>query len=149
MSFQPLNPAFEQYVRNGFTQQKFMNLIGAELTAVQPGICEIQLPYQAGLTQQHGFFHGGVLATLADNAAGFAAYSLMSESQQPLSLEFKINFLSKAQGERLIAHAIVLKNGRTVKICRVDIFCLQEKVRTLCATALASIIGTVVIQKQE
>ncbi len=61
--------------------------------------CEILLPFQESLTQQHGFFHGGVIATLADNAGGFAAYSQMVEDEQPLSVEFKINLLAKAVGE--------------------------------------------------
>jgi len=85
-------------VQAGFDGQPFMRFLNAQLTSLGDGLVEITVPYRKELTQQHGLFHGGVIATLADNVAGFAAYSLMSPDEQPLSIEFKINLISKAEG---------------------------------------------------
>lgn len=131
----------EQRVKQGFNAQGFMHFIGATLQKVDSGYVEIMLPYKPELTQQHGLFHGGVVATLADNAAGFAAYSMMSPQEQPLSIEFKINLFSKAKGNTLIARAKVLKNGKTIKVCQSDLFCISEDGEYPCATALVSVIA--------
>lgn len=119
-----------------------MHHIGARLGKVEPGYVEIILPYKPELTQQHGYFHGGIVATLADNAGGFAGFSLMSEDEQPLSMEFKINLINKAEGDALIARAKVLKNGRRIKVCQVDIFCVKNDAEYQCAVALVSVIAT-------
>ncbi len=119
-----------------------MGHIGAQLTSITPGNCEIALDFKPYLTQQHGLFHGGVTATLADTASGFAAYSLMADDEQPLTVEFKINLLSKGQGDRLVARAKVVKNGRRIKVCQSEVFVLENDKETLCAIALVSIIAT-------
>ncbi len=129
-------------VRKSFEDQRFMGFIGARLGEVSEGRCEILLPFRHDLTQQHGFFHGGIVATLADNAGGFAGYTMMSDSEQPLSVEFKINLLSKAVGDGLVARARVLKNGRRIKVCQTDVYCHADGVETLCAVALVSVIAT-------
>ena len=79
---------------------------------------------------------------MADNAGGFAAYSLMAEDEQPLSVEFKINFLAKAVGEGLVARARVLKDGRRIKVSRAEVFCKTADEEILCAIALVSVIAT-------
>jgi uncharacterized protein (TIGR00369 family) len=139
-------------VRQGFAKQHFMAFLGARLLRVDAGLCEIEVPFRAELTQQHGFFHGGVVATLADNAGGFAGYSLMAEDQQPLSLEFKVNLCAKGIGDRLLARGRVLKNGRRVKVCQTDVFCCRGTEETLCATALVSVMavesGEVEVQEE-
>jgi uncharacterized protein (TIGR00369 family) len=112
-AFTPANPNFAARVRDSFARQRFMATIGAELTAVEPGRCEIRLPYREDLTQQHAFFHGGVIGTLADNAAGYAAFSLMPADASVLTVEYKLNLLAPGTGEAL----------------------------TLCATALETLIG--------
>lgn len=96
-----------------------MELIGAILEEVSPGTCRISVPYSEKITQQHGFFHGGVTATLADNAAGFAGYTMMSADEQLLSVEFKISLISPAEGSSLEARARVVKNGRRLKFAHV------------------------------
>ena len=133
---------YEERVRTGFHGQPFMGFLGAELSAVGVGSCEILLPFQESLTQQHGFFHGGVLATLADNAGGFAAYSQMAEDEQPLSVEFKINLLAKAVGECLVARGRVIQNGRRIKVSQADVFVQTDGVEERCATALVTVIAT-------
>ena len=125
--------------RVGFAKQPFMQTIGAHLESVGSGKCEIFLPFDARLTQQHGFFHGGVISTIAHNAAGFAAQSLMPEDCQPLSIEFKVSLLSVATGKPLIARAEVLKAGRKIFHIRSDVLIVEEGDEELIATALATI----------
>ena len=139
---QTTNPEIANKVSESFQNQKFMNYIGAKLTKVDPGFVEIELPFHQDLTQQHGFFHGGIVATLADNASGFAGFSTMKSDEQPLSVEFKINLMAKAQGELLIARGKVLKNGRRIKVCQSDVYCIQNGEEIHCAIALVSVYAT-------
>src|ERR1700741_220712 len=88
-------------VQESFDRQKFMNLINAKLFKIEPGFCEIHIPYDINITQQHGFFHAGIVGTMADNAAGYAAFSLMEKSSSILTVEFKLNLISPADGELL------------------------------------------------
>ena len=131
--------SISETVRMSFSKQPFMKTIGAQLASVGSGQCEIFLPFDAQLTQQHGFFHGGVISTIADNAAGFAAYSLMPEGCQPLSIEFKVSLLSVATAKPLIARAEVLKAGRKIFHVRSDVLIVEEDDEDLVATALATI----------
>src|SRR5258707_10473335 len=84
----PINPSFAEDVAVSFAQQPIMNLIGARLSLVKPGVVEITLPYRADLTQQHGYLHAGVVTTIADSACGYAAYTLMPATSEVLSVEF-------------------------------------------------------------
>jgi uncharacterized protein (TIGR00369 family) len=119
---QARNPSFTADVANNFAQQSVMNLIGARLAHVEPGIVEIELPFRADLTQQDGFLHAGVITTVADSAAGYAAYTLMPAGSRVLSIEFKVNLLRPALGELFIARAEVIKAGRTLTVVRADVF---------------------------
>ena len=118
----PLNPSFAEAVANSFAQQPIMNLIGARLARVEPGVVEIELPFRADLTQQDGFLHAGVITTVADSAAGYAAYTLMPAGSRVLSIEFKVNLLRPARGELFVARAEVIKAGRTLTVVRADVF---------------------------
>ena len=128
-------------MRAGFQQQPFMRLLRAAVDCRAPGVVAVAIRHRNELEQQHGFFHGGVTATLADNAAGFAAFSLMGDDSQPLSVEFKINFLAPAQGARLVGVGSVLRNGRTLKICRAEVTAVSDEESVHCATALATVIA--------
>jgi uncharacterized protein (TIGR00369 family) len=90
-------------VRESFARQGIMQTLGATLTRVASGACEIALPYRPELSQQHGFFHAGVVSTVADSAAGYAAYSLFPAGSSVLTVEFKVNLLAPADGEKLRA----------------------------------------------
>lgn len=118
-----------------------MQHIGASLVTVEPGYCEIHLPFRSELTQQHGFFHAGVISTLADNAGGYAALSLMPAQREVLSVEFKLNLLSPGQGKRLISRGRVVKAGRTLTVCQAEVFKVEQKSETLCATALLTMMA--------
>ncbi len=115
-----------------------MKKLGVELTALGHGSCELSVPFDVTLTQQHGFFHAGVAATLADNAAGYAGYSVMPEGSTVLTTEFKINLLAPARGEAMRACAEVIKPGRTLVIVRSDVYCRAGGKETHVATALVT-----------
>jgi uncharacterized protein (TIGR00369 family) len=101
--FEPRNPEFEALVRESFARQQVMALIGAEMTGVAPGAVEIALPTRADLTQQHGFIHAGIVTTIVDSACGYAALTLAPAGADVLTIEYKVNFMEPASGERLIA----------------------------------------------
>lgn len=100
MDYQVSNPLFAEDIKQSFARHSIMGLIGAELNLVEPGLVEITLPYRKDLTQQHGYLHAGIVTTIADSAAGYAAYSLMPVGSEVLSVEFKVNLLRPAKGRR-------------------------------------------------
>jgi uncharacterized protein (TIGR00369 family) len=114
---EPRDPAFEARVRASFAKQIFMATLGATLTRVEPGAVDIALASHERLTQQHGFLHAGVLATIADSACGYAALSLMAPGFAVLSVEFKINMLAPAAGAAFVATGRVIRAGRTLTVC--------------------------------
>ena len=118
-------------------RQGFMNLVGAEISALSRGRCTIAVERRPELLQQHGFFHGGVTAFLVDNATTIAAAT--SRGQPALTAEYKLNLLSPAAGEKLICRARVIKPGRQVAVVAADVFCLMDGLEKHTATALASI----------
>ena len=118
----PLNPLFAADVERSFARQPIMNLIGAALSLVEPGVVEITLPYRADLAQQDGYVHAGIVTTIADSAAGYAAYSLMPTGSAVLSVEFKVNLLRPAQGVTFVARGEVIKAGKTLTVARADVF---------------------------
>jgi uncharacterized protein (TIGR00369 family) len=133
MQFKILDPNFEKRVRDSFARQAAMTLIGATMTRVEPGCCAIELPVRDDLTQQHKFVHGGVVGMIADSAGGYAAFTLMPPDAGVLTVEFKVNMLAPARGERLIAVGSVLKPGRTLSIVRADVWALEAGRETLIA----------------
>jgi uncharacterized protein (TIGR00369 family) len=121
-AFKPADPHFAARVRDSFGRQPFMDLIGARITGLEPGFCEITVGHRRELTQQHGFVHGGVLASIADSAAGYAAFSLMPTEASILTVEYKLNILRPGQGEAMIARGRVVKPGRTLTVVQADVF---------------------------
>jgi uncharacterized protein (TIGR00369 family) len=129
-------------VRTAFAQQGFMQNLGGRLVELAPGRCAIEADFRADLTQHHGLFHAGVLATLADNACGFAAMSLLPPGGEVLSVEFKVSFLRPASGVTAVARGEVLKPGRTLSFCRADVFVRDPAgAETLAATMLATMMA--------
>jgi len=143
----PADPDFAARVRESFARQGFMALLGATITRVEPGLVEIEAPFRGDLTQQHGYFHAGVTSALADTAGGYAGYTLFPADSSVLTVEFKINLLAPAQGDRLSARGRVVKSGRTLTICALDVFALDGAGdagdganRTLCASGQQTLI---------
>ena len=120
MALIPANPDFEARVRESFARQRIMATLGAQIVRVAAGEVDLELPYRADLTQQHGFLHAGIVTTLLDSACGYAAFSLMPADSSVLSIEFKTNLLAPAEGELLLARARVVRAGRTITVseCR-------------------------------
>ncbi|HEU5437885.1 MAG TPA: PaaI family thioesterase [Ktedonobacterales bacterium] len=108
---------FAVRVRDSFGRQQAMSLLGAQMTKVQPGMTEIVLQFREALTQQHGFIHAGIITAIADSACGYAALSLMPPDVGVLTVEFKVNLLNPAAGERFVARGQVAKPGRTIMVC--------------------------------
>jgi uncharacterized protein (TIGR00369 family) len=133
--------AFEPRVRASFARQRVMETIGATLTRVEPGAVEIALPYRADLTQQHGFIHAGIVATILDSACGYAAFSLMPADVAVLTVEYKINLLRPAKGDRLVARARVVRAGKTLTVCTGDALAQTGGAESVVATMLATIMA--------
>lgn len=112
--FQPLFSGYAARVRDSFARQSMMATMGADLTTTGPGHLTIQMPFHPGFTQQHGFLHGGAVASVLDSACGYAALSLMDADSAVLTIEFKINFAAPARGHSFRFAADVIKSGRTV-----------------------------------
>jgi len=138
MPGEPKDPNFEARVRASFALQNVMQLIGARLSRVGPGIVEIELDSRGDLTQQNGYVHAGIVTTILDSACGYAAHTLMPANSGVLSVEFKVNLLAPAQGERIRARAEVKRPGRTLTVCTADAFAIEGDKETLCATMLAT-----------
>ncbi len=124
--FQPPDPHFAERVRASFQQQTVMAAIGASVHSVAAGAVEIELPYRADLCQQDGFLHAGIITTIVDSACGYAAYTLMPDGARVLSIEFKINFLAPAVGDRFIARGTVARAGRTVTVCTGEVVAVSQ-----------------------
>ncbi len=138
MTNQLRNPAFTGEIEQSFAKQTIMNLIGARLSRVEPGVVEINLPYRADLAQQHGYLHAGIVTTIADSACGYAAYSLMPPGSEVLSVEFKVNLLRPAKAEMFRATAEVIKSGKTLTVVRADVIGITGEQCELVATMLGT-----------
>lgn len=132
-ALQPADDAYAERTRASFARMPLMGLIGAELAVIQPGHVEIVLAYRPDLCQQHGFFHAGMTTTIADTAGGYAAYTLFRPDAAVLAVEFKINLMSPADGDRLRAVGRVLKPGRTLTVSEIDVLVRKDGVEKLCA----------------
>lgn len=131
--FQPRDPDYEARVRASFGLQQAMALIGAELALVEPGYVEIHLPHRPEVTQQHGYVHGGVVGMIADSAAGYAANTLTAADASVLTVEYKMNLVAPADGQRLVARGEVVRPGRTLIVTRADVYAIRDGQWTLCA----------------
>lgn len=134
-----LAPEKQDEVRASFARQGLMASLGAEITELAHGRCVIAVPFSSSVGQHNGFFHGGVIGAIADSAGGYATLSALPFGSEGLTLEYKINFLRPAAGERLIAEGTVLRAGRSVSVTRVDVIVEMNGTRTLCAAMQQSI----------
>ena len=117
--------------------QPFSVLIGAELHALSPGHCELQVPVIGQILQQNGFVHGGVVSYAADNALTYSGGSVLGLAV--VTSEFKINYVRPAIGQRLIARAEAVYAGKAQAVCRCDVFVQVDGEEKLCAVAQGAI----------
>lgn len=137
MTTRRLEPAiadFAQRVRGSFARQGAMQTLSAQLMLLEPGAVDIGFDWAQGLTQQHGFIHAGMVSTALDSACGYAGLTLMSADAAVLTIEFKINLLSPAKGQRFRMEGRVLKPGRTITVTEGRAYAIDEGREKLIAT---------------
>ncbi|MFN7154373.1 MAG: PaaI family thioesterase [Acidovorax sp.] len=132
--FEPRCAKFAARVRDSFSRQGAMQTLGARLGFVSAGAVDIELDWAQGLTQQHGFLHAGMVATALDSACGYAGFTLMGNDAAVLTIEFKINLLAPARGQRFRMEGRVLKPGRTITVCEGRAFAITDNEEKLVAT---------------
>jgi uncharacterized protein (TIGR00369 family) len=121
-------------VRAAVASQPFLAEVRAEVVHVAPGEVDLEFPFDERLTQQHGFLHAGVIAAVVDSACGYAAYSVAEEGSDVLTVEFKINLLEPAVGERFLARGRVVRAGRRLTVCRGEVVAFAAGEERLVAT---------------
>lgn len=139
-SWEPQNPDYERVVQDSFSRQTLMTTLGARIAHLAPGLVTLTAPYAPQFAQQNGFWHAGAVASLADSANGYAAFSLAPAGTDVLAVEFKINLLAPARGQSFEAAGRVLRPGRTLTVCSADVFGIANGTRKMIATMLSTII---------
>ena len=134
--FEPRDPEFESKVRFSFAKQAAMQTLGAVMVKIEPGQVEIEMPFQAHLTQQHGFIHGGIVTSILDSACWYAAFSLSAPDSAVLTVEYKVNFMAPAKGERLVSRGQVLRPGASITVCKGDVVAYDGGEEKLVTTML-------------
>ncbi|MER5464754.1 PaaI family thioesterase [Streptomyces sp. NPDC002668] len=120
------SPEVQKRIQDSFDRQGLMSNLGARITHIGPGRVHIELASRPEVTQQHGYFHAGATSAIADSAGGYAAYTLFPEDADVLTVEYKINLLAPAVGDRIEAVGTVLKAGRTLTVCQLEVFGVQN-----------------------
>jgi uncharacterized protein (TIGR00369 family) len=144
-TFQPPNPDFESMVKEAFDAQHAMALLGASLASVTPGGVEIQLTmHDEVMSQYTGILHGGVVGMLADSAMGFAALSLRPAGGAGVTVEYKVNMLRPAAGDRFVARGRVVKPGKQIIVAQAEIYghSGEDAQGKLVATSLGTFLPT-------
>jgi uncharacterized protein (TIGR00369 family) len=127
------NALFREDIGRSFARQGALRLIGAELVTIEPGLCIVGLPVEERVSQHHGHVHGGVLGMIGDVAGGYAAMSLFDPNTEILTVEYKINFLRPARGDRLLAEGRVVRSGRSLTVTSVEVRCGTGAEAQVCA----------------
>ncbi|MBR7722880.1 PaaI family thioesterase [Hymenobacter properus] len=127
-------PELEARIRRKLTGQRFMHLIGADLTSITPGRVEAELVLADKHLQQRGFAHGGLIATLADLVAGFAAVTLVPDNFGVVTSDLKISYLHPGVGRQIKAIGWVLKAGRRLHFCEAEVWCDELLIAKASAT---------------
>ena len=137
--FVPKSENYIQLVQKAFDQQGYMKHLGVEIADIRPGYCELHLPYKKELDQHHGYFHGGVIGSLADVSGGFAGFSLLPEGKAMLTVEYKLNIIAPGEGDYLKGVGRVVKAGRTLTVTEIDVFGVSGGKELQCATAIQTL----------
>ena len=128
-------------IRDSFAKQSAMALIHAEIPVSEEGRAEIEIPHWDGVLQQHGYVHGGVVGMIADSAAGYAAMTVVPEGTSVLTVEYKINMVAPANGDKIVAKGSVLRAGRTLLLTKADVYAVKDGTETLCAVMQQTIMA--------
>jgi uncharacterized protein (TIGR00369 family) len=114
-----------QRIEASFLRQGLMQHLGARLVRVEPGLCEVALPYSERVNQQQGGFHGGAMGALADIAGGYAAMTVVAADAEVTTVEYKINFLAGFKGGELRAIGRVAKAGKRIIVTTAEVLHLD------------------------
>jgi uncharacterized protein (TIGR00369 family) len=139
--FDPPDSDFESRVRYGFSLQQLMTTIGARMTKVVAGEVHIELPFNQAWTQQHGYIHAGIITSIVDSACGFAAYTLMPANSGVMTVEYKVNFLNPAKGDKFVGIGRVIKPGRRLTVCTGEVIALENGEEKLIAAMQTTMMG--------
>ncbi|WP_431032801.1 PaaI family thioesterase [Streptomyces sp. P6-2-1] len=134
------SPKTRARISDSFARQGLMRHLGARLTLIAPGRVHIALPHRPEVGQQHGYIHAGATSAVADSAGGYAALTLFPEDSEVLTVEYKLNLLSPAAGEEIVAVGTVLRPGRTLTVCRLEVFGTQDGREKLIASGQQTLI---------
>ncbi|AXV17130.1 phenylacetic acid degradation protein [Neorhizobium sp. SOG26] len=132
---------FSERVRQSFSRQGAMSMLGAELTRVEPAMVEIELPFDPKLTQQHGFLHAGVISAALDTACTYAAYGVIEPDVSILTIEFKVNMMSPGRGDRFLFRGEITKPGSTIIVADGRAYAIGDGPAKL----IASMTGTMMV----
>jgi uncharacterized protein (TIGR00369 family) len=124
-----------------YGQMGFLETMGAKMTVLTEGYCEVSIPYSKEVTQQHGFVHGGAIATGMDTAVGFAANSVMPREAGVLTVEYKVNFLAPAKGEQILCIGKVVKTGKQITVASGEAYAVKNGERKLVAVMTATMMA--------
>ena len=119
----------EGRIRESFARQRHMATLGVTIAYIGPGEVHLAMPYDERFSQQNGFLHAGAIASVADSANGYAAYTLAPPDTDVLAVEFKINLLEPARASGFLARARVLRGGRTLSVCQADVVTTEPDAR--------------------
>lgn len=128
-------------IQASFARQGLMAHLGAEIAQLRAGLVSVRMGFRPELTQQHGYFHAGGTAAIADSAGGYAGLTMFAEGHEVLTVEFKLNLLNPAQGQHLEAVGRVIKPGRTLTICQMDVWGIDGERRVHVATGMQTLIS--------
>jgi len=139
--FEPKNPDFRKVATGTFDRQRAMRTLGISIARLEPGEVDLSMAYSSDFAQQNGFVHAGIITAGLDNACGIAAFTLMPEGSDILTVEFKTNLLAPARGERFAFRATVVKPGRTLTVCEGRAYAEHGGVETLIATMTGTLMA--------
>ena len=121
-----LAPETAARVRASVARQTLLSTLGVNIERLAPGYVELRLASRADLMQQHGFVHAGALTTLADSACGYAAYTGFPEDRDVLTVDFTMSLVAPAAQPWVVAAGRVMRSGRTLTICRGEVYGIAE-----------------------
>jgi uncharacterized protein (TIGR00369 family) len=146
---QPLDPHFADRVRASFARQGAMEAIGARIACVEAGEVEIEIDFVPRLTQQHGFLHGGIVATILDSACGYAAMTLTGAQSEVVAVGYAVSFVAPARGIRVRAIGRVRRAGRRIIFCNGEALAVGDDGRETLVATMQSTIATVEVRAAE
>ncbi len=134
------DPNYVDRIKDSFGRQGFLRYVCARIEELAPGRCVIAADFSSELAQQNGYFHGGLIGTMADAAGACAASTLIGVQQWMLTAEYKINFLAPAKAQQLKAVGEVVRAGRTLTVSQVNLYGVDEEGQEqLCALATVTV----------